>query len=161
MGGVDMSAGAGSLSAYVDGDGRIAADSAQGLAASGRVLIVDIRTPEEWAQTGVPAGAALASLTQGPGQVRASFPSDVGTLIGGALDKPVALICRTGVRSAFARRLLLEQGFTAVLDIAEGVVGSAFGPGWLARGLAVERWPSPSSEAGIVTRPSSSRGLGG
>jgi hypothetical protein len=30
-------------------------------------------------------------------------------------------------------------GFTRILDVPEGMVGSAAGPGWIARGLPVER----------------------
>lgn len=125
-----------------DPAGRIAADRAAALARAGRLVLVDIRTPAEWAQTGVPAGAALVPLTEGPQTLRPDFVADLDRLLGGARDRPVALVCRTGGRTAFARRLLLTEGFTAVLDVAEGMIGSSFGPGWLARGLPVE---SPSA----------------
>ncbi len=128
-----------------DPAGRIAADRVAALARAGRLVLVDIRTPAEWAQTGVPAGAALVPLTEGPQTLRPDFVADLDRVLGGARDRPVALVCRTGGRTAFARRLLLTEGFKAVLDVAEGMIGSAFGPGWLARGLPVES-PSPGGE---------------
>lgn len=136
-----------------DPAGRIAADRAAELARSGRLVLVDIRTPAEWMQTGVPAGAALVPLTDGPQSLRPDFVVDLDRLLDGARDRPVALVCRTGGRTAFARRLLLSEGFSAVLDVAEGMCGSGFGPGWLARGLPIEAWPG--QEPGPpVTRPS-------
>lgn len=137
-----------------DSLGRITADRAAALAREGCLVIVDIRTAAEWAQTGVPANAALASLTEAPQRLRPDFVADVERILGGARDRPVALICRSGGRTAFARRLLLSEGFSQVLDIAEGMAGSAFGPGWLARGLPVEPWPSAEKPGPAVT-PSS------
>lgn len=138
---------------FADPAGRIAADRAAALAGAGRLVLVDIRTPAEWAQTGVPAGAALVPLTEGPQTLRPDFVADLDRILGGARDRPVALVCRTGGRTAFARRLLLTEGFTAVLDVSEGMIGSAFGPGWLARGLPVEA-PSPGGERpSVVAEP--------
>lgn len=137
--------------AGADAFGRIAADRAAALAREGRLLLVDIRTPAEWAQTGVPAGAALVPLTEGPQRLRPDFVADLERALGGRRDRPVALVCRSGGRTAAARRLLLAEGFTRVLDVAEGMAGSAFGPGWLVRGLPLEPWPSADREGSAVT----------
>jgi rhodanese-related sulfurtransferase len=137
-----------------DAAGRIPADRAAALAREGRLVLVDIRTPAEWSQTGVPAGAALAPLTEAPQRVRAGFVEDIARIAEAAQGRPVALICRSGGRTALARRLLLAQGFTRVLDIAEGMAGSEFGPGWLARGLPLDPWPPAGSSGPTVTAPS-------
>jgi rhodanese-related sulfurtransferase len=71
-------------------------------------------------------------------EVRGDFVADVLRALGGSEDRPIALICARGNRSAFARELLAEAGFTKVDDISEGMVGGANGPGWLARGLPTE-----------------------
>lgn len=144
----------GGLGELGDAAGRIAADRAAALAREGRLVIVDIRTPAEWAQTGVPAGAELAPLTEAPQAVRAGFVADIARIVEAAQGRPVALICRSGGRTAFARRLLLAEGFSRILDIAEGVAGSAFGPGWLARGLPVAPWPPAEGPDPTVTAPS-------
>ena len=57
-------------------------------------------------------------------------------------DRPIALICARGHRSAYARELLQQSGFGRVHDIAEGMIGGVYGPGWLARALPTEPWQS-------------------
>ncbi|MFQ5785148.1 MAG: rhodanese-like domain-containing protein, partial [Alphaproteobacteria bacterium] len=66
------------------------------------------------------------------------FVADVLAVVGRDRNAPIALICASGRRSGYARDLLAKNGFTRVYSIAEGMAGSARGPGWLARGLPVE-----------------------
>lgn len=106
-----------------------------------RMVLVDVRTPAEWKQTGVAPGAARISVTEHP-QGESGFVAEVAALLGGDRSRPVALICRTGRRSALAERLLERSGFTQVYNVAEGMAGSSAGPGWLARGLPTEPCPS-------------------
>ncbi|MCS6879600.1 MAG: rhodanese-like domain-containing protein [Geminicoccaceae bacterium] len=143
------------LAAKADAAGRIGADLAFAAASRGRLVLVDIRTPAEWAQTGVPAGAALVCLTSGPGRIRTEFVAEIEALLGGDRGRPVALVCRTGGRTAFARQLLIARGFARVFDVAEGMIGSSFGPGWLARGLPIEAWPGARGAEPPVTGRSS------
>lgn len=104
------------------------------LAQGGKALLVDVRTPMEWTDTGIPAGAATASWGQ------PDFLQDIMKVTQGDRHAPLVLICRTGNRSGRALALLREQGFTQVRHVAEGMAGSAAGPGWLARGLPVTAW---------------------
>ena len=106
-----------------------------------RMVLVDVRTPAEWKQTGVAPGAARISVTEHP-QGESGFVAEVAALLGGDRSRPVALICRTGRRSALAERLLERSGFTQVYNVGEGMAGSSAGPGWLARGLPTEPCPS-------------------
>jgi rhodanese-related sulfurtransferase len=110
------------------------ADEALRLASAGKTLLIDIRTPGEWKQTGVPKGAQMVDFYQPP----ASFLDAIAKATGGDKSKPVALICRTGNRSAKAAEILAAQGYTQIVHVGEGVAGSRLGPGWLARGLPVE-----------------------
>jgi rhodanese-related sulfurtransferase len=114
-------------------------DAAEARAAAGQLTIVDVRLPEEWAATGLPAGALGISL-QDPVTYRArpGFVQDVLRALGGTHDGPVALICAAGTRSAVATELLAGAGFKRVYDISEGVSGGAHGPGWLERHLPTE-----------------------
>lgn len=114
----------------------ITARDAHAAAGDGSAVLIDIRTPEEWRE-GVPAGAALVSM-HGPG-----FLDELDRLTGGDRDRPIALICATGGRSAWLAGQLEARGYTSVLDVAEGMHGSRAGRGWLASGLPVER-PAPS-----------------
>lgn len=99
----------------------------------GDITIVDVRSPQEWKQTGIPAGAESVTI-HGPqgmeGFVRAMIES-----VDGRLDTPVALICARGNRSTYASDALQAAGFTQVLNIKEGMLGSANGSGWLAQDL--------------------------
>ena len=123
------------------GAADMSAEDALQAAREQRVVLVDVRTPEEWKETGVAPGAARISVTRHP-QGDGGFVADVAALLGGDRSRPVALICRTGRRSAMAEQLLERNGFTQVYNVDEGMAGSAAGPGWLARGLPTEPCPT-------------------
>lgn len=116
----------------------IDAPAGQGMPAAGGVL-VDIRTPQELSQTGRPQGAVHVALQGDDRTFRQSFVAEVEAAAGGDKKKPVALIDADGRRAAFAANLLASQGFAEVYVVGEGMLGSNLGPGWLARGLPVER----------------------
>lgn len=114
------------------------APTGQGVQGIGGVLI-DIRTPREVAETGRPKGAVAVPL-QGDDMVfRNSFVAEVAAAAGNDKARPVALIDANGQRAVFAAKLLASQGFSQVLVVGEGMLGSSLGPGWIARGLPVER----------------------
>lgn len=117
-------------------DGVLSAPEAHQLVQAGKIVLIDIRTPDEWRATGIPAGAkrANASHPQGP----AGFLQEVLDIVGEARTQPVAVICRTGNRTTRARAFLLSKGFSEVYDVKEGIAGSDTGEGWIKRGLPVE-----------------------
>ena len=110
--------------------------SAHEAAARGELTIVDIRRPSEWRATGVPKGAMSISMHTRRGMT--GFLSDIARLTGGDKSTPLALICAGGVRSSDVAATLRAEGYTSVVDIGEGVLGSARGPGWAARRLPME-----------------------
>ncbi|MFA7293041.1 MAG: rhodanese-like domain-containing protein [Rhodocyclaceae bacterium] len=122
--------------AVAQSDGVISAPEAYALAHGRKIILIDIRTPEEQRETGIPAGAKRANATspQGP----AGFLQEMLDIVGDRKDQPIAIICRTGNRTGKARAFLLSKGFTEVYNVSEGVVGSAAGPGWFKRGLPAE-----------------------
>ena len=113
-------------------------DGARTLAERGELIIIDIRLPVEWQRTGLPEGALAISLQNGTLQPRAEFVADVLEALANDPTKPIALICASGYRSAFAQQLLLQSGLSEVHDISEGMLGGEYGPGWLARALPTE-----------------------
>lgn len=115
---------------------EVAAPQALEQAQAGQLTIIDIRTPDEWRQTGVVPGAKRVDMYMAGGP--AAFLNGILAAAGGDKSAPVALICRTGNRSAKAAAFLRSQGFTSVVDIGEGMAGSGKGPGWLKRGLPVQ-----------------------
>lgn len=107
---------------------------------AGSITLIDIRTPPEWRQTGVAEGALRIDMRQ-PGGPQA-FADAVLAQVGGDKAAPIALICRTGSRTAAMQQELQSRGFSHVYTVAEGMAGSAAGPGWLKRGLPVVLCPS-------------------
>jgi rhodanese-related sulfurtransferase len=118
-----------------DGD-LLSPPDAWTLAEKGELTIIDVRTPPEWAWTGVPKTAHRSNWWQLSG--RDGFLEDVLEIAGNHRNRRIALICARGVRSSEATRFLKEQGFTNVADIGEGMLGSRAGPGWLGRQLPLE-----------------------
>ena len=104
-------------------------------AETGEIVLVDIRTPEEWRETGVPASAHAITMNQQP----AAFLGALGSVAGSDKSKPIALICRTGNRSAHLAAELRKAGFTNFFDVAEGVAGGRNGSGWLRAGLPLRK----------------------
>lgn len=85
--------------------------------------LLDVREPAEWADTGVPEGAALISL------------GELGSrAVELATERPVYVICRSGNRSRTASDLLVGLGFTQVYNVDGGVTA------WLDAGLPVETY---------------------
>lgn len=107
------------------------AETAFQRAKADEIILVDIRQPEEWDQTGSPQGAHRIDLRS------PDFLDRLSDLAGGDRSRAIALICASGGRSARTARALSDAGFTSVLDVSEGMLGSSAGPGWVARGLPV------------------------
>lgn len=111
--------------------GTLTVQEAHAKAIAGEITLVDIRRPDEWAATGSGEGAQRLDLR------RDDFTDAMATLVGGDLNAPIALICARGVRSARESNRLQEAGFTNIIDVPEGMLGSRAGPGWLGAGLPV------------------------
>ena len=113
----------------------VSPDQALQLARGGQVTIIDIRRPDEWRQSGLPAGTerAMVQLSRGPNE----FLHKIAKLTQGDKSKPIALICAAGVRFGYAAKLLASRGYTQVMDISEGMLGHGHGAGWLARDLPI------------------------
>ncbi|RMD89909.1 MAG: rhodanese-like domain-containing protein, partial [Alphaproteobacteria bacterium] len=112
---------------------RIAPETAFAAAQAGKRLLIDLRTPAEWRETGVATNAVTLDFNASGGGT--SFVGQVLALVDGDRSRPVALICARGNRSGRAWRLLHDAGFGDVKDVAEGMLGNDLGPGWLGRGL--------------------------
>jgi len=128
------------LSAAFAADAVLPADQAYQAAQAGRLTLIDVRTPAEWRETGVPVGAIRADLKDPGGP--AAFVATVTAALKGDKTTAVAVICRSGNRSTHAQQVLQEAGFSAVSNIREGMAGNPVdGPGWLARHLPVAAVP--------------------
>lgn len=84
------------------------------------VALIDIRRADEWRATGVIAGSHLITAFDAEGRLRPTFMAEVAAV--SAPDRPLALVCRSGNRTAVAARLLTdESGFRTVYSVAGGI----------------------------------------
>ena len=96
------------------------------------VIVLDIRRPEEWAETGTVPGAQRLMAFGKDGQFAQSFPNALEKLI--KQDDEVVLICRSGRRSLVLARAMTEQGgYTKVYTHETGMIG------WIEAGNPVEK----------------------
>lgn len=96
---------------------------------SGELVLIDIRSPGEWRESGIAASAVPLSIHEdgflaGLEKVRSENPG-----------KQIALICATGGRSARIQNELEKRNLGSVIDVSEGMFGNARGEGWLKRGF--------------------------
>ncbi|WP_376986405.1 rhodanese-like domain-containing protein [Bosea sp. R86505] len=110
----------------------LTAREAHDAARAGTLLFIDIRTPEEWRDTGIPQGAIALDAEASAFEVR---------LAGLRLDhrgKRIALIDRSGGLAAATRAKLAGRGFSDILAVRGGMLGPG---GWLAEKLPVAAYP--------------------
>jgi rhodanese-related sulfurtransferase len=110
---------------------NIPPDEAHRLAAEKKVVLVDIRRPDEWAETGVGEHAVRIDMED------PMFIAKLNAAMGDDRTKPVALICRTASRTRVVQQALTQHGYTRVINVEGGMAGNAADRGWIARGLPI------------------------
>jgi rhodanese-related sulfurtransferase len=103
--------------------------------AAGEMLLVDVRTPEEWRATGLARSAVPIDMRD------PQFQAKLAQARRGREDKPVALICAGGVRSARVQASLAQISGIKTVNITGGMSGYGGRAGWIAEGLPVETAP--------------------
>lgn len=97
-----------SSAAVAEGESDISGDQlAQRLAQKDEVVILDVRTPEEFAAGHVP-GARNIPHDQLPNRLAE---------LAGAKDKEVIVYCRTGRRAEMAQETLKKNGFKRIVHL--------------------------------------------
>jgi rhodanese-related sulfurtransferase len=90
------------------------------LMADGAVL-VDVRTAQEWKQTGIIAGSKTVSLFFANGKMNSDFVPELQKIV--KPNDAVILICRTGGRSGVASELLFNKlGYKNVYNVQNGIM---------------------------------------
>jgi rhodanese-related sulfurtransferase len=101
------------------------------LSAEKKVILIDIRTPDEWAETGVAEGAHKLDMND------PRFLAKLAQITGNKRNQPVALICRTANRTRVVQSYLLQNGHVNVINVEGGMIGNKDDKGWIAHGLKV------------------------
>lgn len=98
------------------------------------LILIDVRTPEEWVQTGIAEGAhPISMLDRG-------FLSQLAQLQEDNPGKTVAFICASGRRSALVQAELERRGYENIFSVYGGTTGSRNAPGWIREGLPISPW---------------------
>ncbi|MBI5667721.1 MAG: rhodanese-like domain-containing protein [Chloroflexi bacterium] len=84
-------------------------------------MLVDVRELEEWVMGHIP-GAVHIPLDDLPARV-----NEIPT------DKPVVIVCASGVRSLYGASFLAEAGYMDVYSLDDGTFG------WMMKRLPLER----------------------
>ncbi|MBI2496430.1 MAG: rhodanese-like domain-containing protein [Opitutae bacterium] len=109
------------------------AEAAQRVAA-GSAVLVDVREPAEWAETGVAAPAVLLSK----GEFDADLTGGWKPFLQKHRDRPIILYCHSGRRSGLVAAVLAKQGYT---------VANAGGfKDWKEAGLPVRNMMQPAGD---------------
>lgn len=117
---------------------RIDPPEAHRMAQAEKVILVDVRSPKEWQDTGTPQGALLITMHGARGVD--GFAEAVEAALDGDKTRPVALICAAGGRSSYLQGQLEARGFKTVYDVGEGVMGGLLSKGWKKRGLPMSAY---------------------
>jgi rhodanese-related sulfurtransferase len=121
------------VAAFADALPSVSVSEASARLAAGKSVLVDIRTPEEWAETGVPKGAVRLDMTA------PDFLARLDQLRKANPGKEVDIICRTANRSAFVQGRLQAAGWKDIVNVRGGLAGRAPDAGWIAAGLPVAK----------------------
>lgn len=103
------------------------------LVADKQAILIDIRTLEEWQETGVAEGAHRLDMTD------PLFAAKLSRLVDGDRTRPIALICRTANRTRTVQAALMQGGWKTVINVEGGMIGNGADKGWIAHGLPVKR----------------------
>lgn len=100
---------------------------------SGDLVLIDIRSPQEWKESGIAISAIPLSIhekgfLEGLEKIKLENPG-----------KQIAMICATGGRSARIQEELEKRNLGTVIDVSEGMFGNSRGEGWLKRGLPITK----------------------
>jgi len=116
----------------------LSADTAFQMSQKGELILIDVRTPSEWAMTGMPRDSVGATLQD------IDFVARARGAVFGDLEHPVAVICKSGNRSTYAAQKLVSEGFAHVFNVTEGMTGHlGAGDGWIKRGLPTDPFNPP------------------
>lgn len=112
-------------------------------------VLVDVRTPGEWVESGIPDLTELNrdTVLDTVATTSGAHPDFLAGLVAEGLapgdGRTIVFICKSGGRSLMAAKLATGAGFGPSYNVLEGFVGgSSPDVGWAGSGLPVTRWVS-------------------
>ena len=108
---------------------QISVSHAHELTRTGAIILIDVREPSEWNDTGRPQGAHGIAL-QDPNHAKKLLK-----LVNGDRSKPIAFSCKTGGRSSIAAEAAQKAGHSDVSNVEGGFLA------WVAAERPVDYGP--------------------
>ncbi len=96
-------------------------------------VLIDIRTPEEWAETGIIPGSKKIMFFDNRGGYDAQKWMEEFTKYVKDKEQPFVLVCRTASRTKMVGQFLEQQGYKNVYDLKGGITF-----GYIKQGLKTE-----------------------
>ncbi len=100
---------------------------------AGKMILLDIRSPGEWKETGIASVAVPLTMHS------ETFFQGYQKIVDDNPGVKIGIICAVGGRTGWLQAELAKRGLGDVTDIAEGMLGSRAGPGWIARGMEIKK----------------------
>ncbi|MGH1576182.1 MAG: rhodanese-like domain-containing protein [Planktotalea sp.] len=127
---------------------KMSAPEALAAVQNGDIVLLDIRSPGEWKETGLAQGAWPVTMHD------PSFGENLQRILSRYPDTPLALICATGGRTEYVASVLRQNGLSNVIDVSEGMFGNGAAPGWIARKMPIidEKTARANYTAGILAK---------
>lgn len=88
----------------------------QKIAAHEDITLMDVRTPREWAQTGVIPGSIMVEMQTIPAQMENGLNAKLKA------KEPIIVICRSGNRSAQVTNFLRQRYNIEAINLSGGVI---------------------------------------
>lgn len=95
---------------------KITAQQAHQEVSSGNLILIDVREPNEWADTGCAENASRVALSNH------NFVEEVLRLVKNDKDTPIAVSCKSGMRGDEAIKRLKAAKFTNVVNVEGGIL---------------------------------------
>ena len=104
------------------------------------MIIIDVRTVNEWKETGVIPGSLLVNKHDSNFSEKKNFLKEIENTISNNSDKKIAIICASGGRSSITMKALISKGYENIYNVSGGIAGkpSENYPGWLNLKLPLE-----------------------
>ncbi|MEO0494799.1 MAG: rhodanese-like domain-containing protein [Actinomycetota bacterium] len=110
-------------------------DAYQMLADDPTAVLIDVRTPEEWEQIGVPTLDEIGKQVRfatwtwyGTGERNPNFLAEATD--GLDPETPLLFLCRSGARSQGAATVAEEAGYASTYNVTQGFEGGPGKVGW-------------------------------
>lgn len=111
------------LTAHAEGLVNLTPDEVQAMQTNG-ALVVDVRTPEEWAKTGLIPGSKGLTYFDSTGNYDNNAWVKQLKPLQSSPEQPLILVCRSGNRSSTVGKMLLQEaGYAKVYQLEKGIKG--------------------------------------